>query len=157
MRLIYSKPKLKDLTQGSRIAFARQFRKMTQDEVSKKLGLEGKSKRVNITRYEKGERNPKEDRIMEIANILKINHKSIEKYDFSNSLDIVYFFFWLEELYPKINVDLELSEQLQNKMDALVVNFIKLWKEMKHKRENREISYEEYIEWKLTFEMREGE
>ena len=157
MRLIYSKPKLKDLTQGSRIAFARQFRKMTQDEVSKKLGLEGKSKRVNITRYEKGERNPKEDRIMEIANILKINPKSIEKYDFSNSLDIVYFFFWLEELYPKINVDLELSEQLQNKTDALVDNFIKLWKEMKQKRKNREISYEEYIEWKLTFEMREGE
>ena len=157
MRLIYSKPKLKDLTQGSRIAFARQFRKMTQDEVSKKLGLEGKSKRVNITRYEKGERNPKEDRIMEIANILKINPKSIEKYDFSNSLDIVYFFFWLEELYPKINVDLELSEQLQNKTDALADNFIKLWKEMKEKRKNREISYEEYIEWKLTFEMREGE
>lgn len=155
MRLIYSKPKLKDLTQGSRIAFARQFRKMTQDEVSKKLGLEGKSKRVNITRYEKGERNPKEDRIMEIANILKINLKSIEKYDFSNSLDIVYFFFWLEELYPKINVDLELSEQFQNKTDALVDNFIKLWKEMKQKRKNREISYEEYIEWKLTFEMRE--
>lgn len=157
MRLIYSKPKLKDLTQGSRIAFARQFRKMTQDEVSKKLGLEGKSKRVNITRYEKGERNPKEDRIMEIANILKINPKSIEKYDFSNSLDIVYFFFWLEELYPKINVDLELPEQFQNKTDALVDNFIKLWKEMKQKRKNREISYEEYIEWKLTFEMREGE
>lgn len=157
MRLIYSKPKLKDLTQGSRIAFARQFRKMTQDEVSKKLGLEGKSKRVNITRYEKGERNPKEDRIMEIANILKINPKSIEKYDFSNSLDIVYFFFWLEELYPKINVDLELSEQFQNKTDALVDNFIKLWKEMKQKRKNREISYEEYIEWKLTFEMKEGE
>ena len=157
MRLIYSKPKLKDLTQGSRIAFARQFRKMTQDEVSKKLELEGKSKRVNITRYEKGERNPKEDRIMEIANILKINPKSIEKYDFSNSLDIVYFFFWLEELYPKINVDLELSEQFQNKTDALVDNFIKLWKEMKQKRKNREISYEEYIEWKLTFEMREGE
>ena len=157
MRLIYSKPKLKDLTQGSRIAFARQFRKMTQDEVSKKLGLEGKSKRVNITRYEKGERNPKEDRIMEIVNILKINPKSIEKYDFSNSLDIVYFFFWLEELYPKINVDLELPEQFQNKTDALVNNFIKLWKEMKQKRKNREISYEEYIEWKLTFEMREGE
>ena len=52
---------------------------------------------------------------------------------------------------------LELSEQLQNKTDALADNFIKLWKEMKEKRKNREISYEEYIEWKLTFEMREGE
>lgn len=36
MRLIYTKPKLKDLSQGSRIAFARQFRYMTQDNVSDK-------------------------------------------------------------------------------------------------------------------------
>lgn len=33
MRLMYTKPKLKDLSQGSRIAFARQFRKYSQDYV----------------------------------------------------------------------------------------------------------------------------
>lgn len=55
------------MTQGSRIAFARQFRRFTQDEVSEKLGLTGESKRVNITRYEKGERTPKEDRVIEIG------------------------------------------------------------------------------------------
>lgn len=37
MRVIYSKPELKDLSQGSRITFIRQFRYMTQDEVSDKL------------------------------------------------------------------------------------------------------------------------
>lgn len=87
MRYLYLKPTLKDLTQGSRIAFARQFRRFTQDEVSEKLGLTGESKRVNITRYEKGERTTKEDRVIEIANILKINPSSIEKYDFKNPLD----------------------------------------------------------------------
>ena len=86
MRLIYLKPQLKDLTQASRIACARQ------------------------TRYEKGERSPKEDRIIEIANILKVNPKSIGKYDGSNPLDIVYTFMWEEELYPKMKVDLGLSE-----------------------------------------------
>ncbi len=157
MRYLYLKPTLKDLTQGSRIAFARQFRRFTQDEVSEKLGLTGESKRVNITRYEKGERTPKEDRVIEIANILKINPSSIEKYDFKNPLDIVYLFMWLEELYPKMNIDLTMSEQLQNKVDVLIDNFIKEWHQMKQKRENREISYEEYIEWKLTFQMKEGE
>ena len=34
MRLIYSRPMLDDLSQGSRIAFARQFRFMSQDELS---------------------------------------------------------------------------------------------------------------------------
>ena len=52
MRVIYSKPELKDLSQGSRIAFIRQFRYMTQDEVSDKLGLTGECKRRTMTRYE---------------------------------------------------------------------------------------------------------
>lgn len=39
MRYIYLKPQLKDLTQGSRIAFIRAFRKLTQDDVSDKIGF----------------------------------------------------------------------------------------------------------------------
>lgn len=38
MRLYYIRPELRDLSQGSRIAFVRQFRHMTQDEVAGKLG-----------------------------------------------------------------------------------------------------------------------
>lgn len=67
MRLIYMKPELDNLSQGSRIAFARQFRFMTQDDVSDKLGFTGECKRRTMTRYEKGNRNPKEERTMEIA------------------------------------------------------------------------------------------
>ena len=44
MRLLYTKPRLNDLSQGSRIAFARQFRYLTQDDVSDMLGLEGNQK-----------------------------------------------------------------------------------------------------------------
>ena len=39
MRVLYTKPVLKDLSQGSRIAFARQFRRVSQDYVSDNLGL----------------------------------------------------------------------------------------------------------------------
>ena len=45
MRLIYLKPELDDLSQGQRIAFAREFRMMTQDELSDKLGITGENKR----------------------------------------------------------------------------------------------------------------
>ena len=34
MKLIYSRPILKDLSQGSRLAFVRQFRTLSQDEVA---------------------------------------------------------------------------------------------------------------------------
>lgn len=34
---------------------------------------------------------------------------------------------WLEELYPKMNIDLAVSEQLQNKADTLISKFVKEW------------------------------
>ncbi len=39
MRVLYTKPVLRDLSQGSRIAFIRQFRLMSQHTVADKLGL----------------------------------------------------------------------------------------------------------------------
>ena len=51
MHLLYTKPKLKDMSQGSRIAFVRQFRLMTQDNVSDKLGLTVECKRKTMIRY----------------------------------------------------------------------------------------------------------
>lgn len=70
MRLIYTKPKLRDLSQGSIIAFVRQFRHMSQHDLSEKLGISGECKRRTMTRHEKGERNPKDDRTLIISNIL---------------------------------------------------------------------------------------
>ena len=56
MRIIYSKPSLKNLSQGERISYIRQLRMMSQDEVSDKLGLTGECKRRTMTRYERGDR-----------------------------------------------------------------------------------------------------
>ena len=86
MRLLYSKPKLRDLSQGSRIAFVRQFRHLSQDSVSDKLGLTGECKRRTMTRYEKGDRNPKEDRTLEISKILNVSVNAIKKYDYKDYL-----------------------------------------------------------------------
>lgn len=53
----------------------------------------------------KGEIILKEDRLIEIANILETNLISIGKYDFENPLDIIYRFMWLEGqfLYYEMN------------------------------------------------------
>ena len=82
MRLTYLKPELDDLSQGQRISFARQIKLMSQDDLSDKLGITGENKRRTMTRYEKGERNPKENRTKIIADILKVNYNSIKKYFF---------------------------------------------------------------------------
>jgi len=153
MRLLYTKPELKDLSQGSRIAFVRQFRLMTQDEVSDKLGLTGECKRRTMTRYEKGERNPKNDRTYELSKILKVNYNAIKKYDFKEQSDILYTLVWLEELLPRYQIDLSRIPSINDDNIIKFKEFINEWEEMRTKRFKREISYEQYVEWKLNLEV----
>ena len=154
MRLLYTKLKLKNMSQGSRIVFARQFRLMTQDNVSDKLGLTGECKRRTMTRYEKGNRNPKKDRLLEIANILNVNVNCIREYEFIKTEAIIYFLLWLEEIYPKMNMDFCISKYFRDSRDNMLLKFKEEWDYMRNLRETREISYGKYIEWKLNYEVK---
>ena len=154
MRILYTKPELVDLSQGSRIAFARQFRFMTQDDVSDKLGLTGECKRRTMTRYEKGNRNPKDDRTSKIAKILDININAIKKYDYKEPIDLLYTLMWLEELIPKYQIDISKVPNVNDENIVMFKQFINEWNVMREKRNKREITYEEYIEWKLTYEVK---
>lgn len=150
MRIIYSKPSLKDLSQGERISYIRQLRMMSQDEVSDKLRLIVESKRRTMTRYERGDRSPKLYRLEELSNILQVNINSIKQFDFKNTTDIVYFLLWLEELIP--NIQFEYDENYINKNNDLK-DFFNEWEEMKRKRKRKEISYFQYTDWKFNYEI----
>ena len=157
MRYVYLKPELNDLSQGSRIAFAREFRYLTQDNVSDKLGLTGECKRRSMARYERGDRVPKEERLHEIANILNVNVKCLKEYDFRNEEDMIYILLWMEELYPRMNIDLGLSESLPKESDIKLKRFFEEWNAMKEKRVNLELSYDDYVEWKLQYDFNKGD
>lgn len=150
MKYTNFKPSLRNLSQGERIAFIRQIRRMTQDEVSDKLGLTGESKRRTMTRYERGDRIPKENRLIEIADILNVNINLIREYDFKNDVDIIYFILWLEEIYPRLEINFNIVYLLNNR-NVLLSKFMEEWNIMKKKRLKFEINYEEYIEWKLNY------
>ncbi|NLA33587.1 MAG: helix-turn-helix transcriptional regulator [Tenericutes bacterium] len=155
MRLMYMKPKLHDLSQGSRIAFVRQFRHMSQDEVSDKLGITGECKRRTMTRYEKGGRNPKDERTMEIAHILNVNINAIKHYDFKEPTDIIYILMWMEEIIPNYMIDISKVAIVDEKYTSLIYKSIDSWNIMRQKRLRREITFEEYTEWKLNFDIKE--
>ena len=150
MRIIYSKPSLKDLSQGERISYIRQLRMMSQDEVSDRLGLTGECKRRTMTRYERGDRNPKSYRVEELSKILQVNINSIKQYDFNKIIDIIYFLLWLEELIP--NIQIEFEETYLNRNEELKL-FFEEWKIMKSKRRKKEISYFQYTDWKFNYEI----
>ncbi len=153
MRLSYTKPILNDLSQGSRIAFVRQFRQMTQDELSDKLGITGECKRRTMTRYEKGNRNPKDDRTLELSKILNVSFNAIKKYDFRDTIDVFYAFMWLEELIPRYQIDLSKVPNVNDENIVQIKDFMKEWNEIRDKRLKKEISDSEYTEWKLTYEV----
>lgn len=157
MRYVYLKPELKDLSQGSRIAFAREFRYLTQDNVSDKLGLTGECKRRSMARYERGDRVPKKERLQEIANILNVNVRCLKEYDFRNEEDMIYILLWMEELYPRMNIDLGLSESLPKESENKLKRFFEEWNVMKEKRANLELSYDDYVEWKLQYDFNKGD
>ena len=155
MQILYTKPKLRDLSQGSRIAFARQFRMMSQNDVSDKLGITGECKRRTMTRYEKGERNPKIDRLEDISKILNVNVNSIRNYDYKEPLDIIYILLWMEELIPNYSIDISKVPRVNDYYINLLKKSLNEWNNIKAKKLRKEISYEEYIEWKLNYEIKD--
>lgn len=157
MKYIYLKPELENLSKGERIAFARQVRRMSQDELADKLGFTGESKRRGVTRYERGDRAPKEDRLKEIAGILNVNVKCLKEFDFRNDEDMIYMLLWMEEMYPRMDIDLDIPGYFPLKRDKKLGKFMREWKVIREKRCNHEITYDEYIEWKLQYEYKEGE
>ena len=146
--IIYSMPILDDLSQGSRIAYIRQFRYLSQDDVSDSLGLTGECKRRTMTRYESGERTPKEERLKELSKILLTNINMIKVYDFKSESDLVYLLLWLEIKYPNLRIDIDTKNEIFNK-------FLEVWNEMRLKYQAGKIKLEDYVEWKITYEYGE--
>lgn len=153
MRLLYVKSELNDLSQESRIAFVRELRHLSQDKISEHLGLTGECKRRTMTRYEKGDRNPKDDRTRIIAEILNVNYNAIKKYDYKNPIDVVYTLIWLEELIPNYFVNLECTKNLRSDDVLKIQTAVDKWNLMKSKRDKSKISYKECTNWKLTYDF----
>ncbi len=154
---LFLRPRLKDLSQGSRICYVRQLRDMTQNELASKLGFTDDRKRRHITRYETNERIPKDDRLEELAKILNVSVNAIKTYDYINPNDLIYINIWMEELIPGYKIDLDTLDKTWFDSVKYLKLFVRDWKEMNQKLENKEISLKEYIEWKLNTNVTELE
>lgn len=63
---------------------------MTQEELEEKIEMTPERRRNRICRYERGTRNPKDDRVEKMAEVLEKNEAMIKSYDFKDPMDIVY-------------------------------------------------------------------
>lgn len=152
-RYIERIPKLKGLSCGSRIAFIRQLRGMTQQELGLAIGLENDKIRNRICRYEKGGRIPKKDKIEKIAKALDVSEGMIRAYDFRNPSDFLYEMFWVEELMPDFVFALRKRFNPEEETTLYFTRAYRDWRKEQIKLEKDLISRREYIEWKLNYEL----
>lgn len=85
------------MTFGDRVKKIRVFRKMTMEEFGAALGFEGRNRSVRANQYESGQRYPKRDMLMKIAEVLQCNYKALDDYGLGSAEDIIETLFWLEE------------------------------------------------------------
>ncbi|MBP3238376.1 MAG: helix-turn-helix transcriptional regulator [Lachnospiraceae bacterium] len=155
MEVLYNLVKLKSLAPGERIAFVRRFRRMTQQELGLKCGMQGPRARNRICRYERTSRKASKERIREFAEILDCSENMLKRYDLKDPTDIFYIMLWLEELTPNDNISNIKIEFQDSKATETVSKLFAEWRSMRRKYKKNEISYENYMNWKLKVGMQE--
>ena len=151
--MYYAKPTLKNLSQGCRLEYVRKYRHMSADDVAEYFGFGGKDPHKTFNSYENNYREPSEGRLKEIAELYEVSVDAIKKYDFNNPIDVIYFHMWLEEEFPYYEIKFDCDSHEDTDYNDVVLNAIREWQQMREKRQNLEISDEEYLEWKLNFEV----
>ena len=151
MRLYVRIPNLVSLSWGSRVAYARQYRGLSQQKLGEAIGLKNEKVRNRVCRYEKGGRIPKTDRIIRIAEILNVSEGMLRNYDFRNPTDFIYEALWLEELMPELELTLHKGNPRIYETCDLFSDFYKEWRKKKKQLDLGSITKKDYIEWKLTY------
>ena len=149
----YFKPTLKNLSQGARLEYVRKLRYMSKDAVADYFELGGERKERTISRYENNSRVPSNERLKELAKLYNVSINAIKEYKYEDPIDTIYMLMWLEEQFPyyELNLDYDCIKGTAYNMN--IQKGLDEWMEMREQRENGEITTDEYIEWKLNYEI----
>ncbi len=150
MSVAYENIKLSSLSVGSRIAFIRKFRGMTQQELGNAIGHTEKNGRNIICRYERTSRVPRERILQDIAEALDIDVGLIKKYDYRDPLDAYYLMIWAEEICPNFVFNKVETVLSGNRVQKLFTDKYTDWHRMRLKYENNETTREEFLLWKFA-------
>jgi transcriptional regulator with XRE-family HTH domain len=141
---------------GNKIKALRQRAGLTQRELAQMTGISESALRS----YELGDRAPKEGIYENLAKALRVRPEYLSVPRFKNRYEFIYALLENEEAYgykasfdsyerPVIVAD-DCSMQF-----GTMLEFLNDWALMRQKLEEKEITEEEYIEWKRTYEQGE--
>ena len=101
--MFYIKHNLKNMYQGARLEYIREVRHMTKEDVAAYFEFGGKEPNKTIREYENNTTSPSPSRLEELAKLYEASVDAIRKYDFTTSIEEIYYQMWYEEQYPFIN------------------------------------------------------
>ena len=141
---------------GERIRFFRNLRGMTQKSLGMSIGFAEKTADIRMAQYESGTRAPKEKLVNELANVLNVSPKALVVPDIDSYLGLMHTLFALEDLYAfKINnIDGEICLTLDKSNSSAYLtmfDMLSTWYKEADKLKRREISKEEYDNWRYCY------
>lgn len=147
--MFYKKELLENMSQGARLRFIRENKGIKLNDIAAYLGY---SSNKSIREWENNTKSPDTKNLHRLAEAYGVSIDAIKKYDFIDPIDEIYYQMWYEEQYPYYQF--QLPERFAGSAyNFNVQNGINEWLKMREKRENYEITDQEYLEWKLNFKL----
>ena len=132
---------------GARLKFIRQHRQLTMKALGERLGFDEKSAAVRIAQWEQGTRNPNEDSIKQLAQVLEIAPERLSQHNADAVSQMIEQIIW-SELTGKAGMTTEY---------ARIASFMGEFLAMKAKHQSGQISNEDYTDWLLHQEERQND
>lgn len=129
---------------SQKIRQIRLLRELTQKQLSVLTGINVRL----IQQYESGDRSPKEENLLKLANALQVRPKSLLEPNFASYEDVMFSLFDLENEYGEIDL-----KPMNGKISISIANpslndFLMRWMNAKETLDS-----EDYIEWKLNYPL----
>jgi transcriptional regulator with XRE-family HTH domain len=153
MKNYFFKPELENLSQGARLKFVRELRYMSKPNVAEFLELGGEKPTDSIDKYERNAREPQPERLEELAELFDVSNYAIRKYNFVDPNEVIYYHMWEEELCPYSEYIFDKDAMKKTYYNEDIIRGLEEWGEMRERRMKGEISDQEYIEWKLNYNL----
>ncbi len=141
---------------GERIHFFRIMRGMTQKYLGMLVGFPERSADVRLAQYETGSRKPKAELTAALAQALDVVPQALDIPDIDSYIGLMHTLFALEDNYGltiteadgevclKVNKD-------KSKNAAELLKMLCAWKEQADKLSAKEISREDYDQWRYNY------
>lgn len=142
---------------GDKIRNIRMKRDMTQKELGLAIGFNERTADVRMAQYESSTRVPKQAVIVKIAEALSVNPDYLMAPAIDKTEDIIHALIYLDELNQlKMEAeDYTTPEGVELKRIKLSLtyldNYLEEWYKKKNALENKEITQDEYYEWKVNW------